>query len=227
MGAVRIIKNDEGEEYPIVVLKQRDVCCSDLNEERFVEYMVEDVGEATDIYINCVYPEIIASLKRQKERYIANVINRERTTAMRYALAKYKRQSAIDRYVEKRINAAVEKEERIDYTRGVDERIGYYDFNDSWLAANNVHCSCRICIEPNIEMLKRAFIYMKDSPYFRKAIGWRFQYRCVSEDCPKRLFGASVRLLYDEETEREVQEKNNRYSNGIESFYRNSTYFGD
>lgn len=195
-----------------VILVKREVDCSTITEDEFVKYIIEDVKKATDEYAS-----ICDNVNRKRRKSHIEYAIKEVEHNLR---KKYKRESTIQKYIDKAIHKAETEYigiETIDHM--------FFDFNPDYNDMG-INIDCIIRRNNSEEKLRRAYKVIKNSKYFKYGKGWQFTYRA---NTPKSTYSSrpEVELILDEYIRKQQHEDGEKLAEAVANFYKHSKYWGD
>lgn len=189
------------------ILISREIKCSELTKEQFVDLMGQDLTNALHEDIKIFRPELEAQFYHNQEQHLEYVEKRARE----FAAKKWKTDKKRDKYV----MDVLAKEPRKRYEFNA---VTFFDFDvEPW--KNGISGSCILHPCETIENLERCFEYIKDNVYFKAAKGWQL--------IDHRNSRPEIKLILDEEMETKYKNDERGLSDAIARFYANSNYWGD
>ena len=195
------------------ILISREIKCSEITKEQFVNMMGEDLT-------NALHEDIRIFKPIEEERYNERKSNEFETAKNRikeYAAKHYKSLKWQEKYINREMeNLAKSFETK--WKQFSFYPVSYFDFDiEPWKNGISGYCILHPC--ETKENLERCFEYIKDNVYFKAAKGWQL--------IDHRSFRPEIKLILDEEMETKYKNDERGLSEAIARFYEGSNYWGD
>lgn len=195
-----------------VNLLTRNINCSTLNENQFVQMMFSDMLEAQENFQD-MYSKtfVINRIKIYKSRYNAIVNN-----ARKFAEKKWKTEKRRNQYITESINKSKDDIMKINY---YSDSLSFFDF-DVFPGHMGISYDCILDYKDlTFDKLHRCFNYIKDSDYFKHAKGWRLVYYPGSR--------SQIELILDDDYQKKADDAEKALTRAVEKFYEGTNYWGD
>lgn len=194
-----------------VNLLTRNINCSTLNENQFVQMMFSDMLEAQENFQDMYSKTFVTNcIKNYKSRYNSIVKN-----AKKFAEKKWKTEKRRNQYIIESINNSKDDIMRIDYYSS----LSFFDFN-VFPGSMGISYDCILSYKDlTFDKLHKCFNCIKDSKYFKHAKGWRLVYHPG--------FRSQIELILDDEYQQKADNAEKTLSRAIEKFYEGTNYWGD
>lgn len=195
-----------------VKLISRNVDCSKLNEEQFVQMMFSDMLEAQEKFYD-MYSKtfVINCIKNFNSRY-NTVVN----SARKFAEKKWKTEKRRNQYITESINKSKDDIMRINY---YSDSLSFFDF-DVFPGHMGISYDCILDYKDlTFDKLHRCFNYIKDSDYFKHAKGWQLVYHPGSR--------SQIELILDDDYQKKADDAEKTLADSINKFYEGTNYWGD
>ena len=205
-------------DYRTITLTSRNINCSTITAEEFIQAMFSDFLEAEEKYNDLYIPEWEAyKVKNFNDRMVW-----VRNWATKIAEKKWKTEKKRTAFIEKEVEKA-RKEYKIDSF--------YYDLSFFDFKVNpgemGISCDCSISYkELTPAKLRRCYEAVKDNKYFKKATGWKLTYE-ASNNSHKVCFRPHIELIVDTDTAAQMKKDADDLTASVNNFYKNCTYWGD
>lgn len=205
-------------DYRTITLTSRNINCSTITAEEFIQAMFSDFLEAEEKYNDLYIPEWEAyKVKSFNDRMVW-----VRNWATKIAEKKWKTEKKRTAFIEKEVEKA-RKEYKIDSF--------YYDlsFFDFKVNPGEMGISGDCCIsykELTPAKLRRCYEAVKDNKYFKKATGWKLTYE-ASNNSYRTSFRPHIELIVDTETAAQMKKDADDLTASVNKFYEGCTYWGD
>ncbi len=192
----------------IKVLVTRNIDCSNLTLDEFVNFMSEDLESAVKAYDEYWLPIYEERHKKYMEGYRKSVLR----VSTQYAENKWKTEKKRKEYIDKKMSEIEDKSFFYPHLTFFDIDLNPGD--------NGISDDCILkCNEINKNTIGRCFNKIKDNKYFLKATGW------ILED--HHGFRPQIRLILPDEVQNEFDKERKDLEDAICRFYSGTTYFGD
>ena len=204
--------------YRTITLTSRNINCSTITVEEFIQAMFSDFLEAEEKYNDLYIPEWEAyKVKSFNDRMVC-----VRNWATKIAEKKWKTEKKRTAFIEKEVEKA-RKEYKIDSF--------YYDLSFFDFKVNpgemGISCDCSISYkELTPAKLRRCYEAVKDNKYFKKATGWKLTYE-ASNNSYRTSFRPQIKLIVDQNTATQMKKDADNLTVSVNNFYKNCTYCGD
>lgn len=205
-------------DYRTITLTSRNINCSTITADEFIQAMFSDFLEAEEKYNDLYIPEWEAyKVKSFNDRMVW-----VRNWATKIAEKKWKTEKKRTAFIEKEVEKA-RKEYKIDNF--------YYDlsFFDFKVNPGEMGISGDCCIsykELTPAKLRRCYEAVKDNKYFKKATGWKLTYE-ASNNSYRTSFRPHIELIVDTETAAQMKRDADDLTASVNNFYKGCTYWGD
>lgn len=205
-------------DYRTITLTSRNINCSTITAEEFIQAMFSDFLEAEEKYNDLYIPEWEA----YKVKSFNDRMGCVRNWATKIAEKKWKTEKKRTAFIEKEVEKA-RKEYKIDSF--------YYDLSFFDFKVNpgemGISCDCSISYkELTPAKLRRCYEAVKDNKYFKKAMGWKLTYE-ASNNSHKVCFRPHIELIVDTETAVQMKKDADNLTASVNKFYKGCTYWGD
>ena len=185
-----------------IILIERDINCSNISKDDFVNAIKEDMINAKQALYNLLkshYDEL-------NEIYVQQQINKINN----YANKKYKK----DFYKQKYVNNEISKINK-NYYHVPEFTYADFDVEPDKLG---IPYNCIIVIN-DFDRINKCYDYVKNNEYFKKILGWQIIY--VNSARPYFKF------ITDAETEKDMNRRILEHRTNVRNFLSETTYFGD
>ena len=205
-------------DYRTITLTSRNINCSTITADEFIQAMFSDFLEAEEKYNDLYIPEWEAyKVKSFNDRMVW-----VRNWATKIAEKKWKTDKKRTAFIEKEVEKA-RKEYKIDSF--------YYDlsFFDFKVNPGEMGISGDCCIsykELTPAKLRRCYEAVKDNKYFKKATGWKLTYE-ASNNSYRTSFRPHIELIVDTDTAAQMKKDADDLTASVNKFYEGCTYWGD
>ena len=205
-------------DYRTITLTSRNINCSTITAEEFIQAMFSDFLEAEEKYNDLYIPEWEAyKVKSFNDRMVG-----VRNWATKIAEKKWKTEKKRTAFIEKEVEKA-RKDYKIDSF--------YYDLSFFDFKVNpgemGISGACSISYkELTPAKLRRCYEAVKDNKYFKKATGWKLTYE-ASNNSHKVCFRPHIELIVDTETAAQMKRDADDLTASVNNFYKGCTYWGD
>jgi len=204
--------------YKTITLVSRDVNCSNISMDDFVQMMFSDILEADEKYNELYCPEYVASIVRNFESFVES----HRKQAVRYAENKWKTEKKRNAYIEQEVNKARKNFSRNKYYYN----LSFFDFNVH-PESNRLSGNCCLSINHlTFNALRSCFESVKDNYYFKNALGWKLNYE-ANENNHKVCFRPYIELIMPEDVKAKYEQAEKDLTESVNNFYKGCTYWGD
>lgn len=195
------------------ILISREIKCSELTKEQFVDMMGQDLT-------NALHEDIRIFKPIEEERYNERKRNDFETTEKRakeYAVKRYKSVKWQEKYIKREMDDLAKSYET-KWKQFSFYPVSYFDFDvEPWSNGISGYCILHPC--ETKEHLEQCFEYIKDNEYFKAAKGWQL--------IDHRNSRPEIKLILDEEMETKYKNAERGLSEAISRFYAGSNYWGD
>lgn len=205
-------------DYQTLTLVSRDVNCSNISMDDFVQMMFSDILEADEKYNELYCPEYVASIVRSFESFVDS----HRKQATRYAEKKWKTEKYRNAYIEQEVNKARKNFSRDKYY----DHLSFFDL-DVHPESNGLSGDCCLSIDRlTFAALRRCFESIKDNYYFKNALGWKLEYE---RHIPyyATCFRPHITLILPDDVQAKYTKAQEDLAESIRKFYEGCTYWGD
>ena len=206
-----IYRPEKYSKYKAILVK-RMVDCSKITEDEFVKFIKEDVETAVKEYT----PICEAYNKKRIEDYIAYKVR----VAEKDARKKYKKESTIQKYIDKAREEA-ENTEMYMY----DATNIFFDFKPDH-GEMGINADCIIQVNDSEDKLRRAYKELINSKYCKYGKGWQFTYETSTPESTYS-FRPDIELILDEDIEKQQYEDGVKLTEAVNKFYEGCRYWGD
>lgn len=185
-----------------ITLVARNVDCSNITKDEFVQAIKEIVTVAMDAWYNYQLPQC----EEYNKQYVAD----QQARIIDFANKKYKRPSYRNAYIEKAIS-------EIDTNKSKPYDLGpvLFDVEPDRLGTP---LNCYINMD-NPDRIEACYEYVKDNPYFKKITGWKITRHC---GC------SSFEFETDPETKADMDKRVKELTTTMTDYYSdNNRYYGD
>jgi len=205
--------------YRTVILTSRNINCSTITAEEFIQAMFSDFLEAQEKYNDLYIPEWEAA----KVKNFFQNLTWARKRATNFAEKKWKTEKKRTAYIEAEVAKAREKYKISDFYND----LSFFDFdvNPGEMGISGDDC-CISYRELTPTKLERCFKAVKNNKYFKKASGWKFTY-VASDNSYRTCFRPHIELIVDAETEAKMKKEAEDLAESVRNFYKGCTYWGD
>ena len=205
-------------DYRTITLTTRNISCSTITAEEFIQAMFSDFLEAEEKYNDLYIPE----WEEHKVKSFNDRMVWVRNWATKIAEKKWKTEKKRTAFIEKEVEKA-RKEYKIDSF--------YYDlsFFDFKVNPGEMGISGDCCIsykELTPAKLRRCYEAVKDNKYFKKATGWKLTYT-ASDNSYRTSFRPQIKLIVDTDTAAQMKKDADDLTASVNKFYEGCTYWGD
>jgi len=195
-----------------VKLISRNVDCSKLNEEQFVQMMFSDMLEAQENFYD-MYSKtfVINCIKNFNSRY-NTVVN----SARKFAEKKWKTEKRRNQYITETINKSKDDIMCINY---YSDSLSFFDFN-VFPGHMGISYDCILSYKNlTFNKLHKCFNRIKDSDYFKHAKGWQFIYKPHTR--------SQIELILDDDYQKKADNAKKTLADAVNKFYEGTNYWGD
>ena len=205
-------------DYRTITLTSRNINCSNITAEEFIQAMFSDFLEAEEKYNDLYIPEWEAyKVKNFNDRMVW-----VRNWATKIAEKKWKTEKKRTAFIEKEVEKA-RKEYKIDSF--------YYDLSFFDFKVNpgemGISGDCSISYKELTPVnLRRCYEAVKDNKYFKKATGWKLTYT-AGDNSYRSSFRPHIELIVDADTAAQMKKDADDLTASVNNFYKNCTYWGD
>ena len=204
--------------YKTITLVSRNVNCSNISMDEFVQMMFSDILEADEKYNELYCPDYVANIVRGFKSYVESYRNQ----AIRYAEKKWKTEKKRNEYINKETDAARKRYNRDGYYY----HLSFFDF-DVHPETNSLSGDCCLSIDRlTFPALERCFEAVKDNYYFKNATGWALKYKCHDNN-HSASFRPYIELIMPEDVKAKYEQAEKDLAESIRKFYEGCHYFGD
>lgn len=190
------------------ILITRNVNCSELTREQFIDCMKNDLINAVSKYKEIFYPVEFARFQENQKK----LKDWKLKEATQYAEKKWKTEKRRNEYITDKLNQVENKPFNF-------HNISFFDFLVDPLS-NGISDNCILrCNEIDDEKIGKCFDFICDNKYFKLASGWQL--------IDSHNFRPYVKLILSENTENMYKQEEETLFNAMSNFYKNCTYFGD
>lgn len=130
-----------------------------------------------------------------------------------------------DEFVHFMLNDIKDAADEYESITGGDD-ISFFDF-DVFPNENGISGSCILEPDDDEKKMRSCFRSIKQSKYFDKAKGWEFTYETSDKVRKKYSFRPQIKLILDDNTQREFDKEEKDLADDIARFYSNCRYCGD
>jgi hypothetical protein len=204
--------------YRTITLTSRNINCSNITAEEFIQAMFSDFLEAEEKYNDLYIPEWEA----QKVKDFNNRLTSVRNRAMKIAEKKWKTEKKRNAFIENEVKKFRNEYKISDFYYS----LSFFDFKVN-PGEMGISGACSISyndLTPN--NLRRCFEAVKDNKYFKKATGWKLTYT-ASDNSYRSSFRPHIELIVDADTAAQMKKDADDLTASVNSFYKNCTYWGD
>lgn len=195
-----------------VKLISRNVNCSNLSEDQFVQMLFSDLLEAEEVF-NETYS--IKFIKRCIENYNNNY-SRLISRAKAFAEKNWKTEKRQKQYINEVINKEKDHETAISLNF---DKLSFFDFN-VFPGSMGISYDCVLSYKDlTFDKLHKCFNCIKESDYFKHAKGWQLVYHPG--------FRSQIELILDDEYQKKADDANDALARAVEKFYKGTHYWGD
>lgn len=205
-------------DYRTITLTSRNINCSTITAEEFIQAMFSDFLEAEEKYNDLYIPEWEAyKVKSFNDRMVC-----VRNWATKIAEKKWKTEKKRTVFIEKEVEKA-RKEYKINsfYCD-----LSFFDFkvNPGEMGISDDCCISYKELTPI--KLRRCYEAVKDNKYFKKATGWKLTYE-ASNNSYRTSFRPQIKLIVDHNTAAQMKKDADNLTVSVNKFYKGCTYWGD
>lgn len=204
------------ERKSLVTLVSRDIDCSNISKEVFVNAIIEDMTKANTLYSDIATKDAEIRLSLHIEAKMAEF--------WRQAKLKYKRVKNQENYVQKSFNEYISK-----YNNYIDD-LSYVDFKLT--PAISISDGCVITIKDLEYKANACYDIVSIDKYFPHIKGWKIVYESfgmLTDTLPslKYSFRPYFKFIMDEEATKQMEDENRKLVEDVTRFYEGCTYWGD
>lgn len=210
--------------YSTVILAKRSIDCSIITKEEFIAALTEDINAAVASFNEVSVPKQIEYLTKRNKENIEAKRAVTITRAIAYAEKKWKTEKRRNQYIN---DVIADLESRISNYEPHPSGLDFFDMNGNCDTTMGISSNCIISVNRfNNESLGRCYDTLLDTCYFKKAIGWQFEYEANNLTYGSS-FRPSIKLLFDGETTNEITKSKNSLNKAVFNFYKNTDCPGD
>lgn len=211
-GTIELDKLDD--DY-LVTLVNREVDCSTITKEQFLNYITEDMYKASFLYDEMAKNESIIReevYRKQEWDYCCQL-----------ACKKYKRPAKIEEYA-KQLYEKVMASHKL--------YVGEFTYADFKLTPS-ISSGCCLTIDRLLVSADACYEYAKKDKYFPKIKGWSIVYITRYNEITDGVhslaysFRPHFKFIMDEEATKMLNEENRKLVEDVTRFYDGCTYWGD